>query len=95
MYYTIIAWGPSDPNFKLTDDTSDRGEYQSCFYNIYKYYANILLRIKIYIVPLFGCRSHDTATKERRRAHKKTDERVHGLGQRREAKNFESLSRHA
>lgn len=41
------------------------------------------------------CRSNDTAAEERRRTHKKTDERVHGLGQRREAKDSESLSRHA
>jgi hypothetical protein len=28
MYFIFFftAWGPNDPNFKLADDTSDRGE---------------------------------------------------------------------
>jgi len=44
---------------------------------------------------LGNLRSHDTATEERWRAHQETYERVHGLGQGREAKDLESLSRHA
>lgn len=40
-------------------------------------------------------RSHGTAAEEGRRAYKETYERVHGLGQGREAKDLESLSRHA
>lgn len=26
FFVFLTAWGPSDPNFKLADDTSDRGE---------------------------------------------------------------------
>lgn len=73
LFFSLPAWGPNDPNFKLTEDTSDRGKQVPIAYalmyigNLYNFVSYIVMMFK-YVLSFAG-RSYDTAAKERRRAH--------------------------